>query len=84
MRPSIVLYNLLVVDKKNMKSVLYDISNELYEYSRDTRFILVVLDSMTLPVMTKKSKHKIKELKNVEEHIFHPGGNSNHYSLSTD
>ena len=34
---------------------------------------------MTLPVLTKKSKHKIKELKNVEEHIFHPGGNSNHY-----
>ena len=34
---------------------------------------------MTLPVLTKKSKHKIKELKNVEEHIFHPGGDSNHY-----
>ena len=32
-----------------------------------------------LPVLTKKSKHKIKELKNVEEHIFHPGGDSNHY-----
>ena len=34
---------------------------------------------MSLPVLTKKRKHKIKELKNVEEHIFHPGGNSNHY-----
>ena len=42
-------------------------------------FILVVLDSMSLPVLTKKSKHKIKELKNVEERIFHPGGDSNHY-----
>ena len=30
------------------------------------------------PVLTKKSKHKIKELKNVEE-LFHPGGDSNHY-----
>ena len=34
---------------------------------------------MSLPTLTKKSRHKIKELKNVEEHIFHPGGNSNHY-----
>ena len=62
-----------------MKQVLQDISKELHEYIRDTGFILVVLDSMTLPVLTKKSKHKIKELKNVEEHIFHPGGDSNHY-----
>ena len=79
MRPSIVLFNLLGVDKKNMKQVLQDISQELQEYIRDIGFILVVLDSMSLPVLTKKSKHKIKELKNVEEHIFHPGGNSNHY-----
>ena len=82
MRPSIGLYNLLNllrVDKKNMKQVLYDISNELREYIKDTGFILVVLDSMSLPTLTKKSRHKIKELKNVEEHIFHPGGNSNHY-----
>ena len=79
MRPSIVLYNLLGVDKKNMKQVLHDISKELHEYIRDTGFILVVLDSMSLPVLTKKSKHKIKELKDVEEHIFHPGGDSNHY-----
>ena len=79
MRPSIVLYNLLGVDKRNMKQVLHDISKELHEYVRDTGFILVVLDSMSLPVLTKKSKHKIKELKNVEEHIFHPGGDSNHY-----
>ena len=78
-RPSVVLYNLLGVNKKNMKQVLQDISKELHEYIRDTGFILVVLDSMTLPVLTKKSKHKIKELKNVEEHIFHPGGDSNHY-----
>ena len=78
-RPSVVLYNLLGVDKKNMKQVLQDISKELHEYIRDTGFILVVLDSMTLPVLTKKSKYKIKELKNVEEHIFHPGGDLNHY-----
>ena len=79
MRPSIVLCNLLGVDKNNMKKVLHDISNELHEYIKDTGFILVVLDSMSLPTLTKKSRHKIKELKNVEEHIFHPGGNSNHY-----
>ena len=79
MRPSIVLYNLLGVDKTNMKRILNDISNELHEYIKDTGFILVVLDSMSLPTLTKKSKRKIKELKNVEEHIFHPGGNSNHY-----
>ena len=59
--------------------MLHDISKELREYVRDTGFILVVLDSMSFPVLTKKSKHKIKELKNVEEHIFHPGGDSNHY-----
>ena len=34
---------------------------------------------MTSPVMTRPPKNKFKELKNVEEHIFHPGGNSNHY-----
>ena len=79
MRPSIVLYNLLGVDKKNMKQVLHDM---LHEYIRDTGFILVVLDSMSLPALTKKSKHKIKELKNVEEHIFHPGGDSNHYMIT--
>ena len=62
-----------------MRQVLHDVSNELHEYINDTGFILVVLDSMSLPVLTKKSKHKIKELKNVEEHIFHPGGDSNHY-----
>ena len=50
MRPAIVLYNLLGVDKKNMKQVLHDISKELHEYIRDTGFILVVLDSMSLPV----------------------------------
>ena len=32
MRPSIVLYNLLGVDKKNMKQVLHDISKELTSY----------------------------------------------------
>ena len=66
MRPSIVLYNLLSVDKKNMKGVLYDISSELYEYIKDIGFILVVLDSMSSPVLIKKSKHKIKELKEFE------------------
>ena len=75
MRPSIVLYNFLGVDKKNMKSILHDISNELHEYIKDTGFILVVLDSMTQPMLTKQTKNKIKELKNVEEHIFHLGGN---------
>ena len=79
MRPSIVLFYLLGVDKTNVKQVLHDISNELHEHIKDTGFILVVLDSMSLPTLTKKSRHKIKELKNVEEHIFHPGGNSNHY-----
>ena len=79
MRPSIVLFNLLGVDKKDMKKTLHDISKELHEYIKDTGFILVLLDSMSAPTLTKKSRHKIKELKNVEEHIFHPGGNSNHY-----
>ena len=73
-RPSIILYNLLGVDKLNMKRVLRDISNELQEYVKDTGFILVVLDSMSLLTLTKKTEHKIKELKNVEEYIFHPGG----------
>ena len=44
MRPTIVLYNLLGVDKKGMSSVLYSISKELREYVRDTGFILVTLD----------------------------------------
>ena len=47
MRPTIVLYNLLGVDKKGMSSVLYNISKELREYVKDTGFILVTLDSMT-------------------------------------
>ena len=63
MRPSIVLYNLIGVDKKNMRQVLNDISSELHEYIKDTGFIVVVLDSMSLPTLTKKSRHKIKELK---------------------
>ena len=79
MRPSIVLYNLLGVDKQSMRSVLWSISNELYDYIQDTGFILVALDSMTSPVLTRATKNKLKELKNVEEHIFHPGGNSSHY-----
>ena len=62
-----------------MKQILHDISQELHEYIRDTGFIVVEFDSMSLPVLTRKSKHKIKELKNVEEHIFYPGGDSNHY-----
>ena len=62
-----------------MTQVLQDISKKLHEYIRDIGFILVVLDSMSMPVLTRKNKHKIKEVKNVEEHIFHPGGDSNHY-----
>ena len=58
---------------------LYNISSELQEYIKDTGFIVVVLDSMTSPVMTRAVKNTFKELKNVEEHIFHPGENSNHY-----
>ena len=84
MRPTIVLYDLLGVDKRNMKQVLHDISKELHEYVRDTGFILVVLDSMSFPVLTKNSEHKIKELKDVEEHIFHPGGDSNHCYTGVD
>ena len=40
MRPSLVLFNLIGVDKKNMKQVLHDISQELREYIRDTGLIL--------------------------------------------
>ena len=79
MRPSIVLYNLLGVDKKGMSSVLHSISNELHDYVKDTGFILVTLDSVTSPIMTRVARNKFKELKNVEEQIFHPGGNSTHY-----
>ena len=77
MRPSIVLYNLLGVDKKSMRLVLRSISSELHDYVQDTGFILVVLDST--PVLTRTTRNKLKDLKNVEEHIFHPGGNSAHY-----
>ena len=38
-----------------------------------------ILDSMTSPVLTKATRNKLKELKNVEEHIFHPSKNSAHY-----
>ena len=73
-RPSIVLFNLLGVDKTDMKQILHDISNELHEYIKDMGSILVVLDSMSLPTLTKKSRHKTKELKNIEEHISIPVG----------
>ena len=79
MRPSIVLSNLLGVDKKGMRTVLHGISNELHDYIRDTALILVTLDSMTSPVLTRAARNKFKGLKNVEEHIFHPGGNSTHF-----
>ena len=79
MRPSIVLYNLPGVDKRSTRSVLQSVCNEPYDYIRDTAFILVALDSMTSPVLTRATRNKVKELKNVEEHIFHPGGNSAHY-----
>ena len=58
MRPTIVLYDLLGVDKKSTRTVLYNISSELQEYIKDTGFILVVLDSMTSPVMTMAVKNK--------------------------
>ena len=51
---------------------------ELQEYVKDTGFILVVLDSVSPPVPAKNAKTKLKELKNVEEYVFHPGDNSNH------
>ena len=79
MRPSIVLYNLLGVDKREHETVLHDISQELHEYIRTLGLSLWCLTRCHCQLLTKKSKHKIKELKNVEEHIFHPGGNSNHY-----
>ena len=79
MTPSIVLCNPLGADKKSMRSVLRSISSELHDYIQDTGFILVVLDSMTSPVLTRATRSKLKELKNVEEHVFHPGGNSAHY-----
>ena len=79
MRPSIVLYNLLGVDKKGMRSVLQSISNELHDCIKDIGLILVTLEPTTSPVMTRAARNKFKELKNVEEHVFHPGGNSTHY-----
>ena len=72
MRPSIVLYNFLNVDKKSMRSGLRNISNELHDYIQDTGFILVTLDSMIVAVLTSATKNKLKKLKNVEEHILHP------------
>ena len=51
----------------------------VYEYVKDRGFILVVLDSVGPPVLAKNAKMKLKELKNVDQYIFHPGGNSNHY-----
>ena len=78
MRPSIVLFNLLGVDKKSMRSRWRTIADELKDYEGH-RFILVILDSMTAPVLSEATRNMLKELKNVEEHIFHPGGNSNHY-----
>ena len=79
MRPSIVLLNHLGIEKNNLGSRLWKITSELHEYVKDTGFILVVLDSVIPPVLTKNAKTKLKELKNVEEHVFHPGGNSHHY-----
>ena len=46
---------------------------------KDTRFILVVLDIVSPPVLTKNAIMRLKELKNVEEYVFHPGGISNHH-----
>ena len=79
MRPSIVLFNLLGIDKRSMRSRLRTIADELKDYVKDTGFILVTLNSTTTRALNKAVKNKLKELKNVEEYIFHPGGNSNHY-----
>ena len=75
MRPSIVLLNILGVEKENMSTKLRNIISEL----QDTGFILVVLDSASPSVIAKNAKTKLQELKNVEEYVFHPGDNSNHY-----
>ena len=56
MRPSIVLYSLLDVDKKGMRSVLHNVSNELRDYVKDTGSSLVLLDSMTSPIMTRAAR----------------------------
>ena len=79
MRPSIVLLNLPGIEKEHMSTQLRKIICELQEYVKDTGLILVVLDSASPPVLTKNAKTKLKELKNVEKYVFHPGGNSNHY-----
>ena len=77
-RPSIVLSNFLGISKEDLGSTLRRIISELQEF-RDTGFILVVLDSVSPPVLSKNAKMKLKDLKNVEEYVFHPGDNSNHY-----
>ena len=79
MQPSVVVYNLLSADRKNMSSRLRKITNEPHEYIKDIGFILVVLGSVSPPILTKNVKAKLKELKNVEEYVFHPGGSSNRY-----
>ena len=79
MRTSLVLLNLLGVEKKNMSTTLRKILSELQECVKDTGFIRVVLDSASPLVITKNAKTKLKELKDVMEYVFHPGGNSNHH-----
>ena len=43
-----------------MSSRLRKITNELHEYVKDTGFILVVLDSVSPPVLTKNVNTKLK------------------------
>ena len=74
-----MLLNLPGVSEENLGSTLRKINSELQEYVKDTGFILVVLDSVSPPVLSKNAKTKLKELKNVEEYVFYPGGNSNQY-----
>ena len=72
MRPSLVLLHLLGIDKKNMSARQRKLTTELHEYVKDTEFVLVVLDSLSQPVLTKKTKTKLKKLKDVQEYVSHP------------
>ena len=54
MRPSSVLFDLLGIDKRSMRSRFRTIADELRDYDvKDAGFILVTLDSMTTPVLNK-------------------------------
>ena len=59
--PFIAFMNLLGIEKDNMSSKLRNILDELHEYIADTGFTLVVLDSVSPPVLKKKGKTRLKE-----------------------